>query len=60
MEALKEMDINYYGSIHKCCNKKAKTFKGYKWYFADDPNQPDKSKIIIDNQSAIPKDIKIE
>ncbi len=60
VEALKEMDINYYGSIHKCCNKKAKTFKGYKWYFADDPNQPDKSKIIIDNQSAIPKDIKIE
>ena len=22
------------------------TYKGFKWFYADDPNQPDKSKII--------------
>lgn len=46
VEAIKELNVNYYGSIHKCCNKKIKTFKGHKWFFANDPNQPDKSKII--------------
>lgn len=46
VEAIKQMNVKYYGSIHKCCNKKAKTFKGYKWFFANDPEQPDKSKII--------------
>ena len=45
-DALKELGVNYYGSIKKCCNGKSKTFKGYKWFFANDPNQPDKTKII--------------
>lgn len=46
VKAKNEMNIGYYGNIHRCCNKKAKTFKGYKWFFANDPTQPDKSKII--------------
>lgn len=46
VEAIKEMDIKYYGSIHKCCNKKAKTFKGYKWFFANDPNQQINQKLL--------------
>lgn len=34
-------------SISNCCMKKRyKTVGGYKWFYADDPNQPDKTKII--------------
>lgn len=32
--------------VSKCCNKQKDTFKGYKWFYANDPEQPDKSKII--------------
>lgn len=34
--------------INNCCNHRygCITAYGYKWYYADDPNQPDKSKII--------------
>ena len=30
--------------------KNCKTAGGYKWYYADDPNQPDKTKIITNSQ----------
>ena len=32
--------------ISKCCTGRKKTAYGYKWYHADDINQPNKSKII--------------
>lgn len=34
------------GGILSCCRKERKTAYGFQWYFSDDPNQPDKSKII--------------
>lgn len=46
VDASKELGIDYYGNIKRCCNKRAKTFKGYKWFYANDTNQPDKTKII--------------
>ena len=33
-------------NISACCRGEQKTYKGFKWFYADDPNQPDKSKII--------------
>ena len=35
-------------AIANCCKKKKYfyTSGGYKWFYADDPNQPDKTKII--------------
>lgn len=33
-------------TIGKCCKGEKEFYKGYKWFYADDPNQPDKSKII--------------
>lgn len=36
-------------SIIKCCKGKLNTAYGFKWFYADDPNQPDKSKIITSN-----------
>lgn len=33
-------------SISDCCRGKCKSAGGYLWFYADDPNQPDKSKII--------------
>lgn len=41
--------INFKGgdsAIIKCCKGKQRTSCGYKWFYANDPNQPDKSKII--------------
>lgn len=32
--------------ITSCCSKTQKTAFGYKWFYADDTNQPDKTKII--------------
>ena len=32
--------------IHDCCKGRQHTAYGYKWFYADDPNQPDKTKII--------------
>lgn len=40
------LDINNSTSISKCCKGKLKTAYGYKWFYANDPNQPDKTKII--------------
>ena len=34
-------------SIISCCKGRCKTIKGYKLFYATDPNQPDKSKIIV-------------
>ena len=39
-------DINNPTLISKCCKGKKKTAYGYKWFYANDPNQPDKTKII--------------
>ena len=33
-------------SIRNACNRNGGGCNGYKWYYANDPNQPDKSKII--------------
>lgn len=33
-------------SITSCCAKRQKTAFGYKWFYIDDPTQPDKTKII--------------
>lgn len=38
-----EKDIT---GIYKCCKGQSKTSLGYKWFYANDPNQPDKTKII--------------
>ena len=36
----------YFTSILKTCRGTQKTAGGYKWFYADDPNQPDRTKII--------------
>jgi hypothetical protein len=34
-------------SVTNCCKKKRyKTVGGYKWFYVNDPDQPDKTKII--------------
>lgn len=33
------------GNIGRCCNGQRKSYYGYKWFYANDPNQPDKTKI---------------
>lgn len=44
-EAAKENNIHG-ANITKVCKNQCKTAGGYKWYYANDPNQPDKTKII--------------
>lgn len=42
-------DSNNYHSVGnniRTAAQKGKTSRGYRWYYADDPNQPDKSHII--------------
>lgn len=34
-------------NIHGRCNGNGTTAYGFKWYYANDPNQPDKTKIVI-------------
>ena len=34
-------------AISKCCKGKLNSAYGYKWFYADDPNQPDKSRLIL-------------
>lgn len=46
VDAMRELNVSSYGSIKKCCRGKLNTYKGYKWFFANDPNQPDETKII--------------
>ena len=42
-----ELENNIYnGSISNVCRGKRKTAGGYKWFYANDPNQPDKTKIL--------------
>lgn len=36
----------YSTGIRFCCKGKRNKAYGFKWFYADDPNQPDKSKII--------------
>ena len=36
-------------NINKCCNKKIESFDGYKWYYVNDQDQPDKTKILYSN-----------
>lgn len=37
-------------NISSCCRKKRNSSNGFKWFYASDPSQPDKSKIIPNNQ----------
>lgn len=48
-QAAKKVGIKYSSDIGKCCRGKQKTCGGFKWFYSDDPNQPDKSKIITNN-----------
>lgn len=41
-----DVGIKCYGNVTNCCKGNQKTAHGYKWYYADDPNQPDKTKIM--------------
>ena len=41
-----ELNLSGYGNITNCCNKKVKTSYGHIWFYADDPNQPDETKIV--------------
>lgn len=34
-------------AISRCCKGKLNSAYGYKWFYADDPNQPDKSRLIL-------------
>ena len=33
--------------ISDCVHKRCNSWHGFKWYYANDPNQPDKTKIVI-------------
>lgn len=47
IDAYKSVNIEHSNSrISLCCKYKNKTAYGYKWFYANDPNQPDKTKII--------------
>lgn len=35
------------GIVSRCCKGLSKHSGGFKWFYADDPNQPDKTKIIL-------------
>lgn len=39
------LNLSGYGNITNCCNGKANSSYGHKWFYANDINQPDKSKI---------------
>lgn len=39
--------------ITNCCRKRIKSSHGFKWYYADDPNQPDKSAILKVDLSSV-------
>lgn len=36
-------------SIRSCCKKNQKAAGGFKWYYVNDPEQPNKSKILYSN-----------
>lgn len=40
------LSFSGYGNITNCCNGKVNSSYGHKWFYADDPNQPDKTKIV--------------
>lgn len=46
VEAAKSVGLKTSGDIGKTCKTGKWMPGGYKWFFANDPNQPDKSKII--------------
>lgn len=45
-EAKDNVGAPFSSGISACCRGEQKTAYGFKWYYAEDPNQPDKSKII--------------
>lgn len=47
------LDGHNVGSIRQCCKYNMKTHHGYKWFNANDPEQPDKTKIIYNNTKQI-------
>lgn len=44
--AADSVSITNRNAIADCCKKKRDQYKGFKWYYISDPNQPDKTKII--------------
>ena len=50
MEASRQTGTNQ-GHIWGCCNGRRKSAGGFLWFYADDPDQPDKSKIILTIQN---------
>ena len=45
-ESAKAIGANNHAGISSCCRGRQKTVKGFQFFYANDPNQPDKSKII--------------
>lgn len=45
-EAADKLNYKNAGPMIGCARGTRKTAAGYKWYYANDPNQPDKTKII--------------
>ena len=41
--------------IYRCCVKVRKSTGGFMWFYADDPNQPDKTKIFTFNSTKLIK-----
>lgn len=45
-DAMYEYKIKYNTNLYRSLNNHEKTCYGFYWYYADDPEQPDKTKII--------------
>lgn len=46
IDGAENIGIKTSSSISSACKSKSHISHGYKWYYANDPNQPDKTKII--------------
>ena len=44
-------------NISLCCRKERNSSNGYKWFYSYDTSQPDKSKIISNNQNNISQEV---
>lgn len=44
--AVNSVGKNSTSAISRCCKGKLNSAYGYKWFYADDPNQPNKTKIM--------------
>lgn len=56
-EATRQLKISGTSSAYKALRKERKYAYGYQFFYASDPSQPDKSKIIPNNQNNIFKEV---